>query len=151
MDIEAELWKVDFAVGKSMRYHMYRRAWWDNVDHWNQVFVLVTGAAVVISLLKAWTAAEIIVAVLVAVLSALDIVFKFAERARQHDSLYRDYSSLAQEIAATITPTPELIAKWRARRIAIEGEEPTINARLDLKCRREEAIARGADPDRTAP
>ena len=141
-DLDTDVWDVDFSVSKSVRYHSYMRSYWDAADHWNKVLTLISGAAVFVSFLKKVDWLEPWVAAAVVVLSALDIVFGFSDHARAHNSLYRQFCKLAQEIAGTVSPSADDVARWRAQRLAIETEEPGIWEWLNRRCYREEGKAR---------
>jgi uncharacterized membrane protein SirB2 len=142
-NFKTDLWNIDFGVSKSMRYHAYMRNYWDAADHWNKVLILLSGAAIVVTFLSNVHWLEPWVAGLVAFLSILDIVFGFSDHARMHNSLYRQFCYLSMEIAGTVAPKIDDIAKWRAKRLEIETEETGIWEWLNRRCYREEAKARG--------
>ncbi len=45
-ELEFERWKIEFSVGKSMRYHSYRRQFWERFDQRTRILVLIGGTAV---------------------------------------------------------------------------------------------------------
>ncbi len=140
-------WAIDFAVAKSIRYHAYRRAFWQALDRWTKILTIVTGTGVLISYLKDAPTISGILAAAVALMSSLDLVLGFSSNERQHDDLYRAFSLLAQDIADCDQPSRETIAKWRRRRLEIEMNEPTAMDWLERRCCAEEARARGAKVD----
>ena len=84
MDREEERWNLDFVVSKSIRYHSYRRAFWDNWDRLAKVLTILSGTAVLITLIGADkdTTTSIVFAAIVAVVSAADLVVGFSGKAR---------------------------------------------------------------------
>jgi hypothetical protein len=143
--VQDERWNVDFSVSKSIRYHAYRRSFWDMLDKWSKVLSVISGTAVVVSVLKDspfWTA---MFAVVVALMSSADLVLGFGESARLHDALYRRFSRLSQDIAENLKPSEEQIAGWRRQRLEIEMDEPGTMDWLERRCAGEECRARGCD------
>jgi hypothetical protein len=114
-ELDLDRWNIDFSVAKCMRYHTYRRSFWESFDYWTKIFVLISGTAVIgaiISNTHTWWSE--IAAGTVAVLTIMDIVLDFGGRARAHSDLYRSFCHLAKEIAENITPTALDISKWKA-------------------------------------
>jgi hypothetical protein len=58
-ELERERWGIDFDVSKSMRYHAYRRSYWDSLDHWTKILVLISGTAVLASISSLVTDSEL--------------------------------------------------------------------------------------------
>ena len=143
-DPERQRWDIDFDVAKSIRYHAYRRSFWEGVDRISKILTVVSGTAVFVSIIGENNPAATWFALLVAVASALDVVFGFSNLAKRHDGLYRDFSLLAQRIAETGEPNLEGILQWRRRRLEIEMNEPGVIDWLERRCSAEEAQARGA-------
>lgn len=143
MDCSMERWNIDFGVCKSIRYHAYRRAFWDAFNNFSKILTIISGTAVLVSIVgeyKLWATA---MAVVVAITSATDLVLGFSEKARKHDGLYRAFSLLAQEIAENDGPDAQTISRWQRRRLEIEMDEPLIVDWLERRCSGEEARARG--------
>lgn len=141
--LKHQLWGLDFDVTKSIRYHSYRRSFWDRWDYFTKVVSILTGASVLVSIVgdsKGWAT---FFSFIVAASSAADVVLGFSNRARRHDSLYRDFYLLAIRIAEIETPMPSDIAQIRRRRLELEMEEPGIIDLLERRCYNEECVARG--------
>ncbi len=144
-DLEHERWNIDFDVSKSIRYHAYRRSFWDRLDYSSKVLTIVSGTAVLISIMGSNNPVATGFAFLVAIASALDVVLGFSQRMKVHDALYRAFSMLGQEIADSETLTEKDILKWRRRRLEIEMDEPGAIDWLERRCAAEEATARGCE------
>jgi len=142
-NLERERSNIDFEANKGIRYHAYRRSFFDGIDNFFKISTIVTGTSVFVTIVGEHTFAAQVLALLVAVLSAADVVFRFSIRSRDHDALYHDYSRLAQEIAKNTRPTEADIALWKARRLEIEMNEPGIIELLERRCAAEEATAQG--------
>src|ERR1700687_4189820 len=112
-DLELERLNLDFDVSKSIRYHAYRRSFWDAADNWAKILTIISGAAVLVSIIGSNNLVATIFAFVVAVTSTMDVVLGFSRRARTHDGLYRAFSRLAQDISEIDAPTESDINKWR--------------------------------------
>jgi hypothetical protein len=145
MTIEDERWDLDFTVSKSLRYHSYRRAFWDTIDRWSKIVTIVSGTSVLVSIVGDHSVWAFGLAIVVAIASAADVVIGFSKSARDHDMLYRAFSHLAQDMAGTENLTQKDIYSWRRRLLEIEMDEPFIVDLLERRCAAEEARARGAE------
>lgn len=145
-ELEERRYGLSFDVAKSMRYHAYRRSFFDRLDKLTKILVLGTGGTTFFLLATqdpSWWARWVYL--VLAVLTATDIIFGFSNNARTHDKLYRDFAILAREIAGTVDLSNVILAVWAARRLEIEGDEPGIMDWLERRCCKEEAEARGAE------
>jgi len=145
MDTQTERWNIDFVVAKSIRYHAYRRAFWDRFDNLSKMLTIVSGTAVLVTIVGDKNLAAVILSVIVTFTSAADLVLGFSMKARDHDGLYKAFSRLAQDIAENDNPTEADINGWRRRRLEIEMDEPYIVDLLERRCSGEEADARGCE------
>ncbi len=144
-DLEARTYGISFDVAKSMRYHAYRRSFFDNLDRLAKLLIIGTGGAtflLVTNQASGWAKA---CSLAIAVLTAFDIIVGFSKSARVHDKLYRDFALLAREIAKAVDLSETKLAEWAERRLEIETEEPGTKDWLERRCSREEAEARGAE------
>jgi len=139
-------WDVDFDVAKSMRYHAYRRSFWEMCDYLNKVLTWLAGSAVLVALIGSHAILAEVFAFCVAFLSASDIIFGFGTKARTHNGLYRSFCMLGQNIVEILHPTETQIAEWRRRRLELEMDEPGVLDWLERRCSAEEARARGVEP-----
>jgi hypothetical protein len=140
-----ERWNLDFVVSKSIRYHAYRRSFWDTFDNVSNILTVMSGTAVLVTLVGQYQMASTILAIVVALTSAANLVLGFSQKARNHDGLYRAFSRLAQDIAENEKPSSTMISAWRRRRLEIEMDEPFIVDLLERRCSAEEARARGCE------
>jgi len=142
-ELERQRWNIDFDVAKSIRYHAYRRSFWDQAYNISKILTVISGAAVLVSIIGANNPVATAFAFAVAITSALDVVLGFSNRSRAHDGLYRAFSRLAQDISENAAPTATDITDWHRRRLEIEMDEPGVIDWLERRCSAEEAAARG--------
>jgi hypothetical protein len=141
-----ELERVDFGVKKSLRYHSRVRAYYERLDIWTKWLSAVAGASAFAVLLgdsKSLSAAAL--TFIVTALALLDIIVAFSQKARLHQDLYRRFSDLAIEIAKLQHPIAPDVAQMRAKRIAIEADEPPAIDVLEKWCWNLEAASRGGN------
>jgi hypothetical protein len=146
-ELELERWKIEFSVGKSMRYHAYRRAFWESLAQRTKILMLIGGAIVLAGFAadKSSVWGEM-AAIGIAVLAALDIVVDFGRRARHHHDLFRNLCSLAKDIAEHPRPTDMEVGRWRAQCLELQISQPGAIGWLDKRCAAEEAVAREVEP-----
>lgn len=144
-EVQDDVWNLSFDVGKSKRYHAYRRSFWQGWDYWTKVSSIVTGASVVISVAGEKSVLAAVFAVLVALSSAADVVLGFGSRAKLHDELYRRWADLDIAIESLQAPTTEQVSALRRVRLEIERDEPTVLDLLERRCSAEECLGRGCE------
>lgn len=144
--IEDQQWDLDFSFAKSIRYHAYRRSFWQALDHWSKILSVITGTAVVVTALGNYGSTSKVMAIGVALTSAADVIFGFGDRANRHDNLYRDWCRLQQRLLEKTELSLGDIAKFKAKRLRIERDEPGVIDLLERRCAAEETIARGQEP-----
>lgn len=126
---------IYFNVLRNALYHTGRRMTLDRWSRWGNFAVIVLGASafanVTVPLFGEGHA--IWLGGVTAVVGAAQLVFDFAGRAREHQSLQRDYYHLLAEIEECATPTEEQVCKWRGSMVRIAGSEPPTLRALDCK------------------
>lgn len=135
-------WALDFAAAKSMRYHSYRRSFWQSLDAWTKAITLLSGTAVLVSFFAHRHDLAEGFAFAVAAFSAADVILGFSKRASEHDGLYRAFCGFRADIVETAEPTEKKIVAWERRRLEIEMDEPGVLDLLERRCAAEEAKAR---------
>lgn len=126
---------LEFNVLRNALYHTGRRLTFDRWSRWGNFLTITLGAAAMTDVLKSFGIGEqqIILGAGVAAVGALQLVFDFAGRARDHQGLQRDYYSLLAEIEENPNADELKIAAWRARMTRIAGDEPPTYRALDAK------------------
>lgn len=141
-EIKKDRWNVLWAAQRSQRYHSRRNTFF---DRWNKATALVGvigGSSVVASLGELFPPhMGLIAAAIVVFMSGIDLVAGTGEMARRHNDLRRRYCELEAEIVSDLEPSEASIAKWQAKRLAIESDEPPTYVALDVLCYNELARA----------
>ena len=145
--LEREKNDLLFGVRRSIRYHSRRRQFYDRVHTIAATLTALSGSATIASVLgsfgQPWT---ILFAVIVAVSSAIDLVFGTDRASRMHDDLARKFLDLEKSIIITGNTkhiTEEILAEFTARRLDIEMNEPPVLKVLDSICHNELLRAMG--------
>lgn len=136
---EERLKRLSFGVEKSLRYHHRRRGFFDATHSFVMFGVLVCGSA---AFAGAWPAAAGATA---AVLGALDLVFQFSHKARDHLSLYQRFAELNIDLKNLQSSDIVGLEAAEKRRLKIEADEPPIYWALEADCDNEVCIAWGRD------
>ena len=137
-----------FGVRRSVRYHTRRRMFFDRLDVVVQALAVIFGSVTIYTLFEGYhRRVSAIVAAVVTVLSATNLVVGSNRMARLHHDLARRFIALEKEILNTPEPTPEDLARWCAARLDIETEEPPPLRVLDSVCHNELMRAMGYPPE----
>ena len=136
------IWKLDFGVSKSLRYHAARRRWFENLHYAAQGAAVVSAVAAFLAVYGVQAESAARAAVFLATLTFVDLILGFYRRADVHTRLYQRFSALAAEMAVRDMPTREDYGRWSAERLRIEGDEPPPLSTLNVLCHNLEAQAR---------
>ncbi|MGB8275287.1 MAG: hypothetical protein WCF16_08490 [Alphaproteobacteria bacterium] len=145
-----DFYYVSLGVHKSRRYHAKLRDFYRGCHHFAVAATAITGTSAFVALfsnapgIAKWLTAGI------AIVSTLDLVIAFSERADQHDDLNRRFTELAAKMAEW-EPTEGNYRQACAERIRIEKDETTERRLVDLMAQNDETRARGANPDDLVP
>ncbi len=134
-----------FDTRRSWRYHEWRVKFFRRFSNWRLVLASLSTSATFAMLLKLG-AADVWVTVFAgvsAVLVAMDLAIRFADRERQHESLLRHYKALERDIVikGAGLAEPDYDA-FQGRYLEIEMEEPPILHTLNDLCHNAEIRAR---------
>lgn len=119
--IEADAWRRAFSAERNAVYHLARESWYDACHSLVMFLVIVTSTGAVVGLAAevGWAAYSPVIPV---VLGALDMAFRFSEKARRHGYLSRRSKEVAADLTANI-PTEDSVRAATGRLWAIYGEE----------------------------
>ncbi|MEO6563913.1 MAG: hypothetical protein ABIN99_12860 [Nitrosospira sp.] len=147
--LEDQQYKLLFAVRRSIRYHDRRRAFFELMHRISSVFMVLLASSIFLDLLgnavrrPAWLTT---IALIAAMLGALDIIVGFARSATLHHDFKRRFIQL--EIAISKSETEQALRDIEIERLRIEQDEPPVYRALDLLCHNEVAHADGVrNPD----
>src|SRR5436309_2201047 len=134
-----------FGVRRSIRYHNRRRRFFDGFDRLVKVLSVLGGSGAVVAITAKHPAAGVIFAAVVAILSAISLVWAPAQAARLYQDLARRFADLEYRIKRAGNVTPEQLNEFEAERLLIEADEPPIMRVLDIVCHNELCEAMGLD------
>jgi hypothetical protein len=137
-----------FDVRRSVRYHNYRRKFFDFLSTWTNFLIIISGTSVVSFASRGEGGSPWVkfFGALAAILAALDLVIGFSTKSRDYNDLAKDFSRL--EIAMNKIGdayTNENFFDMFNTRLAIEQNEPPIKRVLDIYCWNELSISMGHD------
>lgn len=142
--LEDQRYALLFSVRRSIRYHDRRRAFFELMHRVSSVFMVLLASSVFLDLLgnavqrPIWL---ITIALIAAMLGALDIIVGFARSATLHHDFKRRFVQL--EIEITQAETEKALRDIQIERLRIEQDEPPVYRALDLLCHNEVARADG--------
>ena len=142
MEPSTQRWNTLWSVQRSIRYHARREAFFERWHRLTSGLSLLFATAAVADLLRGaghWGA--VAAALVIAVLSAADLVVGTAQMARTHADLRRRFIDLECSIQLLPLPDHATADGWAAERLRIERDEPPIYVALDLLCENEQATA----------
>lgn len=128
-----------FGVRRSVRYHQRRRSYFESWHGCIAALQVVSGSSAFAGLLAEGAVLNTIgisLAPVPPLLAAIDLVFGTTRRATLHAGLGRQFSQLEADMvpheADCESTTPEELAKFIRRRLAIEADEPPKLRVVDL-------------------
>jgi len=132
---EDEIWALRYNAALGVRYHMARQSFYRGLQRFISGSSLALSTAAVASLFSNTVLGQVL-ASLVAILQAFDLVVDTRGCCELHNNLRRDYLRLEQEITQrTKELTPNQLQKIVDKLVVIETEEPPIKRGLLEACR----------------
>ncbi len=137
-----------FGIRRSIRYHSRRESFFSRLHKSNAFLNVILGTATAAAVLKTVSAQwspwfSLSRALAITCLSALDLVFGFADKARQHSELRRRFTDIER---CMIGAADEKQLKTCVKdRLSIEASEPPKMFALDVLCHNELLRAEGYD------
>jgi hypothetical protein len=135
-----------FNVRRSIRYHNYRRRYFDLCSKVSSFLKVLSGTATLSAVLaKMGSSIVTTVAAIVAALSTLDLIFQTSQSARLHNDLARRFNVLERKLTVESVErmTKKRLAELCAERLEIEADEPQALRNLDTACFNELCRATG--------
>lgn len=126
---------LQFNVLRNAIYHTGRRMALERWNRWGNFVTILLGAAAMSDVLRTYDlqSHQFLIGGAVAVVGAAQLVFDFGGKARDHQSLQKEYYGLLAEIEEVANPPAEQIAMWRGKMLRIAGDEPPTLRALDAK------------------
>ena len=126
-----------FHVDCSIRYHGRRRRFYENVQQTALFVGFMFASGSVVGILDAvsnpWVGHGI--PIFGALFLGIAIVGRPGTKANDHNDLKRRFIDLQRSMELSrSSPTKEMVANWRAERLAIEADEPPVNRVAHALC-----------------
>jgi len=141
-----QLYEVTCHLQRSARYHRARERFFESWSNLISFLSLLAGSSVVVSLLASapnWVA--LTAGAAVAILQAIEQVFRLSSKARDHNSFASEFLSLERVMAKQDTLGSGELNEIKAEILTIEAREPPVKRYLDLICHNQVARAVGSD------
>ena len=144
-EIEEKWHELLFGVRCSIRYHNYRRRFFERLSVWTDFLTIISGGAVVGFSTYAGETNQpyyhwlsVFAGGLIAILAAFDLVVGFSLRAREHYDLAKQFAELERQmIKSENNLTTKNLAACTDCRLEIEQDEPPILQVLNVYCHNE--------------
>jgi hypothetical protein len=146
-ELDAKWYALDFAVGRSIRYHQKRCATFEWFDTGNKVLSMLAGAGAFLFFVDDHSVTGRVFALIVVALQIGDLAIRYDERKRKHVDAIEKFHFLAERMRRNSPPTEKAYNRFAADRLAVERTAPQAITALDMICYNVEAEARDADPD----
>lgn len=128
---------------RSFRYHAHRRGFFDTLHRLTMLGVLICGSAVVADGFgdPKWFGA------IAGILAALDMVYSYANKARNHEFLYRRLMALSSRLAIIAPGTDAELDEIDREYHQILADEPPPYRALNALCHNEVMLRHGKGRD----
>ncbi len=146
--------ELEFAVGRSIRYHKARAAFFSNVHQLNAAIAAISSGgtlAAAFGPLPWLTQILAAVATLTSIGTVLDEKLGFKRKSVIYNRLQCRFGDLKVKMEGATGIKEEDIRAWTAEKASIERGEPAEMRVLNMKCRNEEAMSRGYGYDQVFP
>ena len=140
-----------FGIRRSVRYHERRRSFYETWSMVTSAASLLFGSAAIYNVLKDHETWVIFFALLVAVLSTIDLVVGTARMSHLHGDIRRLFIDLEKEMTLRSPPSGNDYVEMCSRRLEIEKGEPPIKRIVDVICHNELVYALGYDESEYQP
>lgn len=145
-ELTDELFRLEFGVDVSLRYHAKRRAWYEAWHNFGMAAAVLSATAAFATVLKNSETGKWI-ALGLAAITAMDLIVGFNRKASIHTDLYQRFSALLEQIVSEPNPDSAQVRIWRAARTRIEADEPPQKSTLNVICHNEAAVVRRVGPE----
>jgi hypothetical protein len=144
-EVTDKAWEIRFRIGISRRYNSRLADHYGRLDNLATVINLIGGSAAFANMLGQQTELALYASLSVMVMSAFSLSFRWTDKARLHDDLYRQYTRLNERLIRAGDDALGLaLREIEADFVTIEASEPAIRNALMIVCHNEEVEAQGA-------
>lgn len=130
-----EEYELLFSIRKSIRYHIYRKRFFDSFNNITAFVSVISGTATFAAVLaKAGPNISLACAAVVAIASTIDLIIGSSQAARHYDDLAKRFIKLEKAIISNNIQTMDAITCFKAERLDIEIDEPPKLRILNAVC-----------------
>ena len=133
---------LEYDSAVAMRYHGRRRGFLDASARLGPAVSIVLGGAAFATVLSGHPTLAALAALAVASVNAVNLSFGVADRARQHDALFRQWGALRAELAGLADDDDTKLRELEAKRAVIDADSPWQLLALSVICENEEKKVR---------
>ena len=134
--------KTEYGLSRLIRYSGKRQTFFENMHRYSLFINAVAGSSAFVTLLAGAPQLAIWLTAAVAIVSSLDNIVGFSERARTYGEQRGRYYDLYCEVVGKKSEGFDE-DRYRQKRLRIDGDGPPRRRVLDVVCRNEEDIFRG--------
>ena len=145
--LEDDLFKLQFNLGRSIRYHSRRRKFFYFWDTFTTFCSLVFSSTATYGVLSTNGKITLISGAIVTIFSSLSLVIGFSNKARDHFDFVKQYS-LLERMSIKEVLSEKLLKQITDEKLSIESTEPVVLRVLNEMCWNEEAKAQGIKPEK---
>lgn len=144
-----------YHVRRSVKYHDYRRRFFDNLLNVSLFLAISSGPAMIFlsTIVDSENNADKLIgylpAICASIFAGVALVGKAGVKAALHNELKTEFIRLRQDMERRANVSDQDVAEWTAARLAIETREPPINRVIDALCHNEVTQSMGVK-DKTA-
>ncbi len=131
-------WEMQFRIGISRRYNSHLASHYSGLENGATVLSLIGGSASFGAVFGARTSIVLLASLLVVAAMAVSRAFRWSDKARQHDDLYRQYTRLGERLVRAGDDEVSL-REIEADFTLIEVSEPAIKEALMVICHNQQA------------
>lgn len=142
--------EIEFALGRNIRYCGKQVRFFESGHRISMLSTSIAGSAAFVTVLSDFKVASAILAGLIAIISSIDGVFEYSEKARNYNDLRnRLYDLYCTLVSYTEDEKSKDILIFKEKLTRIERDMPPRNRVLDVICRNEEEISHGFPKEQT--
>jgi hypothetical protein len=130
-DCTNQLKDLRHTILRNALYHIARRAWHERINRFFNLFVIIGGTAYVANFAQGDARWNLALGLSTSIIGAMQLVFDFGGRARDHQILQKRYYDIRATIDENTAPTHADCAKWKADLTRIYADEPPTFRALD--------------------
>lgn len=144
-ELEQEHYEIMFHVRRSIRYHNYRRDFYDTLQLLTTFISLLMSSAAVATVLSNHKTSSMVISLVIASINAINLVLRSSEKGRLHTDLAKRFIEIEKNLISCEIVTNEILRKCNADILVIEADEPPVKVLLNARCHNEILRADKAD------